>query len=292
MTKKSFPPLNSIVRQTYILAYKEDTRLLELALQEESFTPVVLRPEYSSNELSYSRTIRCLLNHNSAWQKAASSKDFTLVMEADFVPCKNFGRLPIPFDPDKHDGRAWAFLYAGGARVFTRHPDGSLQGHAACPVAYLIPPKVGQWLTEYTQEELVRHGDLTQYSLWDTQFQWQLMGKGAICFMPWRHYGEHGGISNPEHKTAGIGIAKRIPLLACLGFGANHHADVLWSSLKFLPPYAQGSRLKFLRTRAEAKLIGWLKLFTGRVVQRINVPTMSQCLRLYTVCLLRLCTFY
>jgi hypothetical protein len=60
----------------------------------------------------------------------------------------------------------------------------------------------------------------------------------------------------------------------------------------FLPLYARGSRWIFWRTRVEAKLIGWLKLFTGRVVPRIDLRTFCQRLRLYAVCLLRLCSPY
>ena len=292
MSIRLFPSLTSVVHQTYILAYKEDTSLLEQTLKLEGFKPVVLRPNYSAEELTYSRTIRCLLNHDSAWRHAAANEGITLVIEADFVPCVGFGKLPVPFSPAAHNDVAWAFLYAGGPRVFKRHPDGSLQGHAACPVAYLLSPRVGAWLAEYTREELARHSNLTHYSLWDTEFQWHLMGKGAICFMPWRQYGEHGGISNPEHQRAGIGVAKRNPLLACLGFGANHHAEVLWSQLSFLPLYARGSRWTFWRTRAEAKLIGWMKLFSGRVVLRIGEPTLGQRLRLYAVCLRRLCSLH
>jgi hypothetical protein len=290
VTAPPFPSLASIVTRAYILAYTEDTSQLEQALAAEGFSPVALRPRYSDEELTYSRTIRCLLNHDHAWRNAASHDGFTLVMEADFVPCENFGKLPIPFSPAAHGGNAWAFLYGGGPRIFKRHPDGSLQGHAACPVAYLISPRVGAWLAEYTSEELARHGDLTRYSLWDTQFQWHLMGKGALCFMPWHQYGEHGGLSNPEHQRAGTGVAKRNPFLAYLGFGANHHAEVLWSPLKFLPAYARNSRWTFWRTRAEAKLIGWLRLFTGRVVQRTGRRTFGESLRLYAACGLRLCT--
>jgi hypothetical protein len=289
-SRGSFPALGSIVEHTYILAYNEDTSLLDHALREEGFTPIVLRPSYTARELTYSRTIRCLLNHDSAWRRASTHNGLTLIVESDFVPCEGFGGLPIPFAPAAHHGAAWAFLYGGGPRIFKRYADGSLQGHAACPVAYLISQQVAIWLVEYTREELARHGDLTRYSLWDTQFQWHLMGKGAICFMPWRQYGEHGGLSNPEHQRAGVGVAKRNPALARFGICANHRADVLWRPLKFLPQYAHGNRGVLWRARAEAKLIGWLKLFGGRVVVQNGPFALGQRLRLNFACLLRLCS--
>jgi hypothetical protein len=249
----------------------------------------VLRPTYTEKELSYSRTIRCLLNHDSAWALARAINGLTLIMEADFVPCEGFGSLPLPFDPAARGDTAWSFLYAGGPRMFSVLPDGSLPGHAACPVAYLISSRVGAWLNEYTREELARHGDLTRYSLWDTQFQWHLMGKGATCFMPWRHYGEHGGLPNREHQSAGIGVAKRFRLIGRLGLGRNHHADVLYAPLKFLPPYAQGRRHRLWRTRLEAKLTGWLKLFSGKVVHPVQPLPLGQKAHLYFLCLARLC---
>jgi hypothetical protein len=287
--RHQFPPLRSIIAQAFILAYKEDTSPIEQALREEGFSPRVLRPTYTQKELSYSRTIRCLLNHDSAWTLARAIGGLTLVMEADFVPCEGFGSLPLPFDPATRGNTAWAFLYAGGPRIFDVLSDGSLPGHAACPVAYVISPRIGAWLNEYTRDELVRHGNLTQYSLWDTQFQWRLMGKGATCFMPWRHNGEHGGLPNREHDSAGVGVAKRFWLLGRLGLGKNHHADVLYAPLKFLPPYAQGSRCRLWRTRLEAKLTGWLKLLSGKMVQPLGHMSFGQKAHLYYVCATRLC---
>jgi hypothetical protein len=287
-----FPALRDVITQTIILAHKEDTTQLEQALRKEAFAPQVLRPTYTKQELAYSRTIRCLLNHNSAWTLAREAAGFTLVMEADFVPCVGFGALPLPFEPSACGGTAWAFLYAGGPRFFHTRSDGSLPGHSACPVAYVISPCVGGWLTDYTREEFIRNPDLTQYSLWDTQFQWHLMGKGATCFMPWRQYGEHGGLSNPEHQSAGIGVAKRIRWLGRFGLGRNHHADVLYAPLQFLPLYAQGSHQRFRRTRFEAKLTGLLKLFSNRMAKPLQPLPFRERIRLYRTCLFRLCGPY
>jgi hypothetical protein len=286
------PPLRSYIAQTLIVAYREDTSTLEQALRSEGLDPIVLRPEYTPLELTYSRTIRCLLNHTAAWRRASEVEGYTLVMEADFVPCRGFSDLPMPFAPESQGSAAWAFLYAGGPRIFKRLHDGSMPGHSACPVACLISPQVGKWLCDYTREELVRHSDLTRYSLWDTQFQWHMMGKGATCFMPWRHYGEHGGISNPEHLKAGVGVAKRNPLFRWLGLGSNHHAEVLYAPLHFLPAYAKGSRSRLWRTRLEAKVTAVLKLTCGKVATPDRECSMGERLRLYFSCVVRLCSPY
>ncbi|HWA85412.1 MAG TPA: hypothetical protein VG710_04255 [Opitutus sp.] len=286
------PSLKSRINQSFIVAYKEDTTELQQALGQEGFSPRVLRPEYTATELTYSRTIRCLLNHASAWRLASAATGLSLIVEADFVPCEGFGALPLPFDPDRHGPGAWAFLYAGGPRLLRAFPDGFLQGHAACPVACVISPQVGAWLADYARDELQRQPDLTAYSLWDTQFQWRMMGHGAVCFMPFRQYGEHGGLPNPEHHRAGVGVAKRFKLLSAFGVGRNHHADVLWAPLKFLPAYARGSRGRFWRTRCEAKLLGWLKLLTGRCVMILWPLSLRERLRLYSAGARRLCSRY
>lgn len=287
-----FPALKSIVREAIILAYKEDTSRLENAFRAEGLHPRVLRPSYSEQELNYSRTIRCLLNHGEAWRLSGMSEGYTLIVEADFVPCVGFGKLSLPFDPDARGAKAWAFLYTGGQRVLKRYEDGSLQGHAACPVAYVVSKTVGNLLCEYLKEELIRHKDLQQYSLWDTNFQWHLMGKGAACFMPWRQFGEHGGIPNPEHKSAGIGLSHRIPWLRHIGMAGNHHADVLAARLSFLPAYAKGSRLRFIKTRIEAKLIGFLKLCSGKMVMPPPPTPVLERVRLFLICLRRLASPY
>jgi hypothetical protein len=287
-----FPSLRSVVTQTIIIAYKEDITLLSAVLAEEGFSPVVQRREYSELELGYSRTIRCLLNHDDAWSRARKVSGYTLIVEADFVPCQGFGDLPVPFDPKVQGEKGWAFLYAGGPRVFALHADGSVQGHAACPVAYLISPFLGQCLNTFTTEEFERQPDLTQYSLWDTAFQWYMMGMGARCFMPWRQYGEHGGLPNKEHHKAGISRMTKSWVARLFGVGNNHHADVLYAPLKFSPAYAKGRTWLFYRTRLEAKIFGWLRLFTGRMVMPPGSMPLWQKVRLFHICFRRMLGLY
>jgi hypothetical protein len=86
------------------------------------------------------------------------------------------------------------------------------------------------------------------------------MGLGGEAFIPLRHYGEHGGSPNPEH--ARLGRISRQGL---------HRADNLMSSLHFLPPYANGSRLSYLRVRLEAHLMGFARLLRRWWILPTNV---------------------
>jgi hypothetical protein len=280
--------LRELVARTVILAYCEDTAALEAALQAEGFSPEVQRPSYTATELTYSRTIRCLLNHAQAWKRAATTQGYTLIVEADFVPCRGIGARPPPFDPATSGEAAWAFLYGGGPRIFRVLPQGSLPGHAACPVAYIVSPAVGAMLAAYAKDELVRQGDLTRYSLWDTQFQWHLMGKGATCFVPFRHYGEHGGLPNPEHHGAGTGALGRFAWSKKLGIGGNHHAECLVGPLAFLPWYARGSRGRFHWTRFVARVTGFVRVLTGRVAACQDALTWRERLRVQRIAFHRL----
>ena len=225
--KGTTPALRDCASHCLIVAYRESTESLETALISEGFTVETLRPNYTPLEMTYSRTIRCMLNHANAWEKARKRTGLTIVIEADFVPCVGFGEIPMPFDPAVHGDDAWAYLYSGGPRFFEVLPDRTLRGHSSTTVAYLLSPRVAALCAEYGREELIRHGDLTQYSLWDTQFQWHVMGKGGKCFMAYRQFGEHGGMPNKEHRGAPTGILLKLPFASKLGIGLNHHADTL-----------------------------------------------------------------
>lgn len=78
------------------------------------------------------------------------------------------------------------------------------------------------------------------------------MAKGCSAYIPRRHYGEHGGQPNPEHRAFGL---RR---------GGRHRADSLAARLHFLPQYNGGSRLTVLAVRAQARLLGLARLLTNR----------------------------
>jgi hypothetical protein len=116
-------------------------------------------------------------------------------------------------------------------------------------VALLIPPKVAELLLVFCREELQRN-PRGLYSPFDSQVGYWLKDRGVQSYIPYRHYGEHGGVGNPEHARAGLGRA--------------HRADVLQGRLAFTPLYAAGSALRYWRTRMRARLWGALRLLGGR----------------------------
>jgi hypothetical protein len=107
--------------------------------------------------------------------------------------------------------------------------------------------------------EIAKYGTET-YFTFDAHLQWWVMGQGAEAYIPLRHYGEHGGLPNPEHATLGL-----------LTRAGRHRADNLARPLAFLPQYCAGSRMKLLRERAIARAFGWARLFAGRWIANTNV---------------------
>lgn len=260
----SMPRILDMAPTAVILAYRENTAELTSVLQHEGFSVETQRASYSESQLEYSRTIRCLMNHRDAWLAASLRQTCTLIVESDFVPCRGMGAMPAPFSPDRHGPLAWAFLYAGGPRIIQIHADGYLEGHACCPVAVLVTPGAATILAAFADEELATH-DPHKHSLWDTYFQWHAMGKQARCFLPYRNYGEHGGIVNPEHRSAQIGWISCLPFLSRSVFLNNHHAECLAAPLAFLPTYARGSLWRFHLQRLIAWMIGCVRVIMGRV---------------------------
>jgi hypothetical protein len=106
--------------------------------------------------------------------------------------------------------------------------------------------------------------ETSSYVPWDAQLQWWVMGQGAEAYIPLRHYGEHGGLPNPEHAGSGL-----------MGRAGRHRADNLAAPLAFLPQYASGSRLAYLKERAVARALGFSRLLTGRWIVDTNVYSRS-----------------
>lgn len=272
-------PLIDVIDYTYIVAYKEDCIILQNALKKEGFLAKVVRPQYSPEELGYSRQYRCLLNHINVWKIASASKGLTLVVEADFVPVIGFGKLPLPFDYKKMN-IAIGYLYAGGATVFDLDENGFARGHCSCTVAYIISPNVAQALLKFAATDLEENNPTT-HSLWDCRIRMSLQDRGIYSWMPFRQYGEHGGKPNPEHARAGI--------------NPSHQADVLWNRLHFLPQYAEGSMMKFVIFRWRAKFRGLARLLFGRYLTAVDLRrarVRRNLLALLKFTMLRLISFY
>src|SRR6516164_6578072 len=86
--------ISMIATDVVVIAHDEDTTNLEHVLQNEGFSCIVLRSPYSDDQKSFSKAIRCLINHANAWRYASKSPRPVIVCEADFVPCVGFGNLP------------------------------------------------------------------------------------------------------------------------------------------------------------------------------------------------------
>ncbi|USR90341.1 hypothetical protein NEA10_16060 [Phormidium yuhuli AB48] len=101
------------INKVFIIAYKEATDQLEAYLKQEGFDCEVLRQEDQPEYREFSASHRCLLNHCRAWEKSAESQQLNLILEADFVPVKEFGKLPLPFSKDNHNiGVSWIYTCA------------------------------------------------------------------------------------------------------------------------------------------------------------------------------------
>lgn len=251
--------IRDVVGQTIVLAYKEDAQPLLTALEQERLPASLQRIVYTTEELAYALNSRCLLNHRLAWEKAARLPGYTLICESDFVPCRGLGDFPV-FWPQSN-ARAWGYLYQGSPRLLwlSEGQPAYFRVHVSPTVAYVVNATVAKMLLEYFEHVSSKY-DLSQYFSFETFLQWHLMGKGAAAYMPPRHYGEHGGLPNKEHASIGK-----------LSQGGEHHADNLMAGLRFLPLYAGGSRLKFLRVRAKWRLMGIGRLLSGRWIEPTNV---------------------
>jgi len=240
--------LNGQINRVYVLACEENTTELERAFRAEGFSAKVIRPEYDAAQTSWSRAAKCLWGHRCIWQEIAQAEDsLVIVCEADFVPCVGIGKLPLPFHMDDAPD-ALGYLYAGGVEVFDIHHGLYARGHASCTVAYVVGPSVARRLIDFADQHLADHG--SGHTLWDCDLGWDVKKQGVKCWMPYRQYGEHGGIPNPEH--------------AAQGFNPTHQADLLYDRLQFLPAYAKGSRLTYCKTRLMARIRGLGRLVGNR----------------------------
>ncbi|XPM56276.1 MAG: LPS biosynthesis glycosyltransferase [Leptolyngbya sp. IPPAS B-1204] len=257
------PKLATAIGQTFILAYRESTHVLEQTLTEAGLSCGVLRqadrPEYQD----YASIYRCLLNHQQAWMQAAHAQQPTLIVEADFVPVIGFGELPLPFNLSQPDvGICW--LYTCAPQLYSVTQEGFGEGYSTGLVAYIVTPKAAQLLCQFVTEITQAHG--TGYYNFDSYIDCYLRQHQLKNYIAFRNYGEHGGKPNPEHRRNGM--------------SGIHRADVLYGELAFLPPYAQASKhpllcLLLVRLRARLKGIGRLllgKFLRLQVLRRSTVP--------------------
>lgn len=249
------------IAQTFVIAYKEPTEQLTQVLTKAGFDCSVLRQVHQPGYETYSPSFLCLLNHRNAWELALRSQKPTLIVEADFVPVKNFAELPPPFDPaDDEMGIAW--LYTCAAQVYSVSALGFGLGYSTSMVAYVITARSARSLIELAAQ-IEKDPGPRAYSSWDSGIEYYLRDKGCRNYVPFRNYGEHGGLPNLEHQQNRLSKA--------------HRADVLYGKLAFAPMYAKMNgrvnRWQWMKGRVYGRIKGFgrllmLKYLRGEVVRK------------------------
>jgi hypothetical protein len=251
--------LQTHIGRVFIIAHQEPTEQLEQAIATAGLPYEVLRQVQQPEWQDYSPSYRCLLNHCQAWQRACQSSQPVLILEADFVPVIDLGQLPLPFAPHQSDmGIAW--FYTCAPQVYSVSEQGHAEGFSASTVAYSITSASAPHLLEFAETIRDRYG--VSYSAWDSELEKFLHSRGFKTYIPFRNYGEHGGIANPEHRQHGLSAA--------------HRADVLYGPLAFQPAYAKNP-WQLWQVRSQARLKGIARLLIGKflrlkVIQGSSVP--------------------
>lgn len=261
-------------KQVLIIAYKESTQQLETCLNQSGFTCEVLRQQIQPEQADFSRSYRCLLNHRRAWEITSQSNQPSIILEADFVPVLGFGQFPLPFNPEQTNvGISW--LYTCASQVYYVSPEGYAEGFSTSAVGYIVTPKAAGYLIELAAEISEKFGPY-KYSTWDSNIDDFLRQRQLKNYIPWRNYGEHGGLANPEHKQHSL--------------GRTHRADILYNKLAFIPMYATDEKAdkgEFLRVRVWARLKGIARLLTGRFLRLKVIKGSSTPLRLIRFAVIR-----
>lgn len=244
------PKLSEVVSTAIIIAHREDTTQLRDALSLEGFACEEIRGPYSDEQSDYPSQIRCLINHSHAWRRITLRRGYTLVVEADFVPVKGLAQLPLPFIPNPRK-KALAWLYSVGPVIYhVDQPSGAIYGHNAGTVAYVIEDKVAKdWLILFEQD--MNRPSPWEYRAWEVYLPVKLRReRGVLCYIPYKMYGEHGGLSNPEHKRNDI--------------RSWHEADCLAGALHFLPAYARNNRWIYYLHRLRGRGRGFYRFLRGK----------------------------
>lgn len=243
------PPLLGIAPRVIVVAHQEDTTQLRSAFLHEGFAYQEVREAYSPREQGYSAAVKCLINHASAWRLVTQDRGFVIVVEADFVPVCGIASLPLPFVPEP-GVPAMAWLYSVGPVIYHVDNHGAIHGHNAGTVGYVLDRHAAAALLALYDNEMVKR-EPGRYRSWEVSFpialRWE---RGIRCYIPYRMYGEHGGLANPEHRQSGV--------------RSWHEADALAGPLHFLPPYAGNSRITYKLRRLRGRLRGFYRLLCGK----------------------------
>ena len=256
--------LRQAVARVLVVAHRENTTDLVRTLTGEGFVVEEIRGPYTPEQERWSMIKRALANHANAWRRCVALDEDVIVCEADFVPVVRFGSrtLPCPLSRPNEPGRM-AWLYGAGSILYAVDRRGFLYGHGQTAVCCYVSVGAARALLSFFELE-AQKSDAGLYATWDTKVSVYLRRqRGVESYFTDRQLGEHGGLPNPEHARA--------------GFRPWHHADLLAGRLAFLPAYAQGSRMRYLRRRLLARLRGigrilLLRYFDPRFVRLGHGP--------------------
>ena len=257
--------LRQTIDQIFVIAYQEDTTLLESILTSEQIPYEVLRQVEGELPSDFSRSYACLMNHCKAWRKIVAAGKAALIIEADFVPVKGFANLPMPCDVmDNRTGVAW--LYTCASQLYSVTAAGFAEGFSVSTVAYIVTPNGAIGLLALAEKIRLKYGERS-YGAWDSEVESFLRSCSLVCYIPFRNYGEHGGIPNPEHAQ---NRDRWKHSSSC------HRADRLYGELAFLPAYALNHwELRQVRLYARVKGLGRLllgKFLRWKVLRRSSFP--------------------
>ena len=274
------PNLRDSIHWSCIIAHKENTDQLEEALAAEGFEPVTQRLSHTEEEKRFASIIRCFLNHKRAWERASEIPGLSLIVEADFVPCRGFGSFTLPMPVSEMD-RAMAWLYLCAGRFRRRIEGQFFLGSSTAVVAYVVSPSAARCLLEFAQQTFATI-DPRQWYGFDGAMSPFLDERGVPMFLAFKNYGEHGGFMSPEHAQEGRTFRP-------------HRAECLMGPLHFLPTYSRGRTGRFVAVRLFHKLKAVAKLAWGRTITRralLELRSNAERLELVLAGLRRLLTLY
>lgn len=243
--------LRSAAARALVVAPREDVALLVAALEREGIPTEVVRGPAPEERPTWSRALRCLASHDDLWGRIAELPGLTLVCEADFVPVRGLGDLPLPF-PALSTGEESriGWLYNPGSILYGVDPRGFVCGHASSAVAYVLSRKCAKRCAGFLEEEVEKLSS-DPYTVRDSRLgvflRWRL---GTLNHFVFAQYGEHGGPPSPEHEARGIRGWRQVSRLA--------------GRVSILPACSGGSRARFHAIRIRARLRGAARIATCR----------------------------
>src|ERR1051326_5220118 len=146
------PNLRDVIDKVIVVAYREDVTDLVSSFELEGFKVEVSRPDYTPDEMAYTKNSRTFLNHRNAWQRALDTAGYTLICEADFVPCRGIGDFEVFWPLER--ASAWGYLYQGSPRLLALVGERPfLRGHTAPLVSYVVNRSVASLMLTFFEIE-------------------------------------------------------------------------------------------------------------------------------------------